>query len=58
MRFEEDKEKRNEVKKKISEHLSEIMKLLEIEETPSNEGTPNRVAKMWVDELFVNRNDE
>lgn len=58
MRFEEDKEKRTEVKKKISEHLSEIMKLLEIEETPSNEGTPNRVAKMWVDELFVNRNDE
>lgn len=59
MRFEEEMnaKKRLEVKKSIEEHLEVIMDLLEIERTPSNEGTPKRVAKMWADELFANRNN-
>ena len=41
----------------IEEHLESIMKLLEIDKTESNKNTPHRVAKMWVKELFVNRNN-
>lgn len=60
MRFEEEMnaKKRFEARKGIEEHLEAIMDLLEIERTPSNEGTPKRVAKMWVDELFANRNND
>ena len=46
-----------EVKKEIEQHLERIMDLLEIERTPSNYGTPKRIAKMWTDELFANRNN-
>ena len=42
---------------KIKEHMEEIMKILEIEETESNRNTPLRVAKMWCNELFQNRNN-
>ena len=41
----------------IREHVEEIMKILEIPFTASNRGTPNRVAKMWCNELFKNRNN-
>lgn len=60
MRFEDEMnaKKRYEARKGIEEHLEAIMDLLEIERTPSNEGTPKRVAKMWVDELFANRNND
>lgn len=42
---------------KICEHMKEIMKELDIPITPSNEQTPYRVAKMWENELFKNRNN-
>ena len=43
--------------KLISEHVAEIMDILELEITPSSEGTPKRIAKMLVRELFANRNN-
>ena len=42
----------------IREHIEEIMKILEIEKTESNAQTPLRIAKMWVNELFANRNNK
>lgn len=42
----------------IAEHLEVIMDILDLKRTTSNKGTPRRVAKMWVNELFVNRNNE
>ena len=40
-------------KKKIEEHFREIMKVLDLDLTDDSlEETPNRVAKMYVDELF------
>ena len=47
----------NEIVEQIEAHLDLIMDLLEIKRTTSNEGTPKRVAKMWVNELFANRNN-
>ena len=48
----------NEIKKAfIRYHLENIMKLLDIPITESNKDTPKRVAKMWCDELFLNRNN-
>ena len=47
----------NEIVEQIEEHLEEIMDILEIKRTPSNEETPRRVAKMWANELFANRNN-
>lgn len=41
----------------IRKHVEEIAKILGIEETPSNENTPLRVAKMYCHELFKNRNN-
>src|SRR5574344_1972031 len=41
----------------IKEHIEEIMRILEIPITESNKNTPLRVAKMWCNELFVNRNN-
>ena len=41
----------------IKGHIEEIMKILELPITESNKNTPLRVAKMWCNELFVNRND-
>ncbi len=41
----------------IKEHIEAIMKILDIPITESNKGTPLRVAKMWCNELFANRND-
>ena len=41
----------------IKEHIEEIMEILEIPTTESNKNTPLRVAKMWCNELFVNRNN-
>ena len=41
----------------IKEHMEEIMKILEIPITESNRNTPLRVAKMWCNELFRNRNN-
>lgn len=42
---------------KIKEHIEAIMELLEIPVTDSNKDTPKRVAKMWSNELFANRNN-
>lgn len=41
----------------IGEHLSAISSLLGFEITESNKDTPYRVAKMYCDEIFKNRND-
>lgn len=41
----------------IKEHVEEIMKILGLPITESNKGTPLRVAKMYCNELFVNRNN-
>lgn len=41
----------------IKEHIEEVMKILELPITESNKNTPLRVAKMWCNELFVNRNN-
>lgn len=41
----------------IKYHIEEIMDILGIEITESNKGTPLRVAKMWCNELFENRNN-
>lgn len=41
----------------IKEHVEAIMKILEIPITESNKNTPLRVAKMWCNELFENRNN-
>jgi len=40
----------------IKEHLEAIMSILGIERTESNKNTPLRVAKMYCNELFKNRN--
>lgn len=41
----------------IKEHIEAIMGILEIPITESNKNTPLRVAKMWCNELFLNRNN-
>ena len=41
----------------IKEHVEEIMKILNLPMTKSSKGTPLRVAKMWCNELFANRNN-
>lgn len=41
----------------IKEHIKAIMEILEIPTTESNKDTPLRVAKMWCNELFENRNN-
>lgn len=41
----------------IKEHIEKIMEILEIPITESNKNTPLRVAKMWCNELFANRNN-
>lgn len=41
----------------IANHVDEIMDLLEIKRTTSNQNTSRRVAKMWCNELFENRNN-
>ena len=41
----------------IKEHVEAIMKILDIPITESNKNTPLRVAKMWCNELFENRNN-
>lgn len=42
----------------IEKHIKDIMELIGIEVNESTEGTPKRVAKMFVNELFVNVNNE
>ena len=42
--------------KRVSNHISAISSLLGIKVNESNIGTPNRVAKMYCNELFKNRN--
>ena len=41
----------------IKAHVKAISDILGIKETPSNENTPLRIAKMFVEEIFCNRND-
>ena len=41
----------------ISKHVSAISSLLGLEVNDSNKDTPNRVAKMYCNELFRNRNN-
>lgn len=48
----------HEVIGQIEEHMREVMELLGIDETESNKDTPLRLAKMWCNELFENRNSE
>lgn len=42
----------------IKEHIEAIMQILELPITESNKNTPLRVAKMYNNELFVNRNNQ
>lgn len=48
----------NQLIKEIAGHISAISSLLGITVTPSNKDTPLRVAKMYCNELFRNRNNE
>lgn len=41
----------------IKEHIKAIMEILEIPVTESNKNTPLRIAKMWCNEVFENRNN-
>lgn len=41
----------------IKKHVDSIMKILGIEPTESNELTPLRIAKMYCNEVFQNRNN-
>lgn len=41
----------------IKDHIQSIMEILDIPITESNKNTPLRIAKMWCNEFFVNRND-
>lgn len=41
---------------KVEEYLKEIMNLLNLPVTESTEDTPKRIARMWSNELFKNRN--
>lgn len=42
----------------IKKHIEAIFEILGFEKTDSNENTPLRVAKMYCNELFKNRNNE
>jgi GTP cyclohydrolase I len=44
--------------KMIENHISAIMDILKIPFTESNVDTPRRIAKMYYNELFKNRNDK
>ena len=41
----------------IKEHIEAIMEILELPITESNKNTSLRIAKMWCNELFENRNN-
>lgn len=43
--------------KEIEEYMKKIMDILKIPITKSNKETPIRLAKMWSNELFLNRNN-
>ena len=45
-------------KEVIAAHIKAIMDLLNIEENESNKDTPNRIAKMYYDEVFGTRNNQ
>jgi GTP cyclohydrolase I len=49
--------KKDEKIKKVRSLLEEAFRTLGIEKTPSNEDTPMRVAKMWVNEQFSSLNE-
>lgn len=42
----------------IATHIKAIIDLLNIEENESNKDTPNRIAKMYYDEIFGTRNNQ
>ena len=45
-------------KQQIAKHIESIMVLLDLDTTnDSLKGTPKRIAKMYMDEVFANRND-
>lgn len=46
----------NNTVEEVRKHVEQIVELLGIQKTKSNEDTPLRVAKMWCNELFANRN--
>lgn len=41
----------------ITHHMEAIMNILDIDVTPSTKGTPKRIAKMYVNEIFKNVNN-
>lgn len=41
----------------ITEHLEEVMKILDVPRNDSTIGTPKRIAKMYVNEVFANINN-
>ncbi len=48
----------NEAKvKAVEEKLEEVFKIIEVPESISTLKTPHRIAKMWVNEVFKNMND-
>ena len=42
----------------IASHIKAIMELLNIEKNESNKDTPDRIAKMYYDEIFGTRNNQ
>lgn len=44
--------------KEITEHMKTVLDILEVIPTESNKETPERLARMWVNELFRNINGE
>lgn len=42
----------------IQRHMESILSILGVESTPSTVGTPKRIAKMYVNEIFQNINNE
>lgn len=42
---------------KLTQHFTKIMEILEIPRNDSTIGTPRRIAKMYMNEVFANRNN-
>lgn len=41
---------------RLQYHIEECLKILKVSDTPGTERTPYRIAKMWAEEVFANRN--
>ncbi len=48
---------KNQILEEISNHMAHILDLLEVPFSQSTEDTPRRIAKLYVNEVFANRNN-